>query len=133
MIFWKLMRTAFASGAICWTLAACGPNPNPNGETHMGSIVGTILDATNGRAVPSATVVVGSLVRNVVASDGGKFTLQGVPIGNQTLVIRAIGYATETETILVTTGNTSKSGDGGLIRLQSTLSPASPTPQPRST
>jgi hypothetical protein len=133
MIFWKLMRTAFASGAICWTLAACGPNPNPNGETHTGSIVGTILDATNGRAVPSATVVVGSLVRNVVASDGGKFTLQGVPIGNQTLVIRAIGYATETETILVTTGNTSKSGDGGLIRLQSTLSPASPTPQPRST
>ena len=95
------------------------------------SIVGTIVDASSGQAVPSATVVVGTNVRNVVASDGGKFTLEKVPIGNQTLVVRAIGYTTETETILVTTGNTSKAGDGGLIRLQSTLTPASPTPHPQ--
>jgi hypothetical protein len=129
----QLTRTTFVFGALCWSLAACGPDPNPNGETHNGSIVGTIIDAGNGQPVPSASVVVGTLVRNVVASDGGKFSLQGVPIGNQTLVIRAIGYATETETILVTTGNTSKAGDGGIIRLQSTLAPASPTPQPRAT
>ena len=45
----------------------------------------------------------------------------------------AIGYATETETILVTTGNTSKAGDAGLVRLQSTLLPTSPTSQPRPT
>jgi hypothetical protein len=134
MNFWKLCWTAFAFAAICPTLAACGPNPNPNGETHMGSIVGTIIDASNNQPVPAASVVVGTIVRNVVASDGGKFTLENVPIGNQTLVIRAIGYATETETILVTTGNTSKAGDAGLVRLQSTLTPASPTPpQPRPT
>jgi hypothetical protein len=133
MNFWKLSRSAFAFGVICSTLAACGPNPNPNGETHMGAIVGTILDASNGQPVPRATVVVGTIVRNLVASDGGKFTLEGVPIGNQTLVIRAIGFTTETETILVTTGNTSKAGDAGLVRLQSTLAPASPTPQPRPT
>ncbi len=131
MNFWKLSRTAFAPAAIGFALASCGPNPNPNGETQMGAIVGTILDSSNGQAVPSATVVVGTIVRNVVASDGGKFTLEGVPIGNQTLVIRAIGYTTETETILVTTGNTSKAGDGGLVRLQSTLGPASPTPRPQ--
>jgi hypothetical protein len=131
MNFWKLSRTAFALTVFGWTLAACGPNPNPNGETHMGSIVGTILDASTGQAVPSATVVVGTIVRTVVASDGGKFSLANVPIGNQTLVVRAIGYATETETILVTTGNTSKAGDAGLIRLQSTLMPGSPTPAPR--
>lgn len=130
MNFWKLSRTAFAFSAICCVLAACGPNPNPNGETQMGSIVGTILDGSNGEAVPSAVVVVGTIVRNVVASDGGKFTLEGVPIGNQTLVIRAIGFATETETILVTTGNTSKAGDAGLVRLQSTLTPGTPVPRP---
>ena len=90
MKFWKLSQTAFAFGAICLTLAACGPDPDPNGETHMGSIVGTIIDASNGQPVPSATVVVGTNVRNVVASDGGKFRLDPVPIGNQTLVIRAI-------------------------------------------
>jgi hypothetical protein len=128
MIFWKLSQTAFAISAACAALSACGPNPNPNGETHMGTIVGTILDSASGQAVPSATVVVGTIVRNVVAADGGKFTLEGVPIGNQTLVIRAIGYATETETILVTTGNTSKAGDAGLVRLQSTLTPPRPRP-----
>jgi hypothetical protein len=128
-----ISRTTFAFGALCLTLAACGPDPNPNGETHVGSIVGTIIDASNGQAVPSASVVVGTHVRNVVASDGGKFTLEGVPIGNQTLVIRAIGYATETETILVTTGNTSKAGDAGLVRLQSTLTPPASSPQPRPT
>jgi hypothetical protein len=131
MIFWKLSRTAFAFSVMALTVAACGPNPNPNGETHSGAIVGTILDASSGQPVPSATVVVGTIVRNVVASDGGKFSLQGVPIGNQTLVIRSIGYTTETETILVTTDNTSKAGDAGLVRLQSTLLPASPTPAPR--
>lgn len=133
MKFWRLSQTAFALALIGSLLAACGPNPNPNGETHVGSIVGTILDGSNGQAVPSATVVVGTIVRNVVASDGGKFSLEGVPIGNQTLVIRAIGYATETETILVTTGNTSKAGDAGLVRLQSTLRPPLVTPQPRPT
>ncbi len=133
MNFWKLSQTAFALSAICAPLTACGPNPNPNGETHVGSIVGTIVDASNGAAIPSATVVVGTIVRNVVASDGGKFSLAGVPIGNQTLVIRSIGYATETETILVTTGNTSKAGDAGLVRLQSTLLPSSASPQPRPT
>jgi hypothetical protein len=96
----------------------------------VGAIVGTILDASTGQAIPSATVVVGTIVRNVVSSDGGKFSLAGVPIGNQTLVIRSIGYATETETILVTTGNTSKAGDAGLVRLQSTLLPSSPQPRP---
>ena len=133
MIFFRVSPTAFAIAAICWMLGGCGPNPNPNGETHTGAIVGTILDASSGQAVPAASVVVGTIVRNVVASDGGKFSLQNVPIGNQTLVIRAIGYATETETILVTTGNTSKAGDSGLVRLQSTLTPASPAPLPRPT
>jgi hypothetical protein len=133
MKFLKLSRTAFAFAALCALLAACGPNPNPNGETHNGFIVGTILDAATGQPVPSATIVVGTIVRNLVASDNGKFILAGVPIGNQTLVIRSIGYTTETETILVTTGNTSKAGDAGLVRLQSTLSTGSPTPQPRAT
>jgi hypothetical protein len=134
MNFWKLSQTAFAFAVIGAILAACGPDPNPNGETHVGAIVGTIIDGTNGQAVPSATIVVGTIVRNLTASDGGKFTLEGVPIGNQTLVIRAIGYTTETETILVTTGNTSKAGDAGLVRLQSTLmGPASPSPSPRPT
>jgi hypothetical protein len=133
MKFWKAFTAGFGFATICCALAACGPNPNPNGETHVGAIVGTILDASNGQPVPSASVVVGTLVRNVVASDGGKFSLEGVPIGNQTLVIRAIGYATETETILVTTGNTSKAGDAGLVRLQSTLTPTAPTPAPRPT
>jgi hypothetical protein len=128
--FLKLSQTAFAFAAMGCMLAACGPNPNPNGETHLGSIVGTVIDAGNGQPVPSATVVVGTIVRNLVASDDGKFTLEGVPIGNQTLVIRAIGYATETETILVTTGNTSKAGDAGLVRLQSTLNPPTPNPRP---
>jgi hypothetical protein len=133
MNFLKLSRTAFAFAAIGATLAACGPNPNPNGETHNGFIVGTILDATTGQPVPSATIVVGTIVRNLVVSDNGKFILSNVPIGNQTLVIRSIGYTTETETILVTTANTSKAGDAGLVRLQSTLSTGSPTPQPRPT
>jgi len=130
MNFWKLSQTAFASVTFAVVLAACGPDPNPNGETHMGSIVGTVLDASTGQPVQTASVVVGTIVRNLVPQDGGKFTLEGVPIGNQTLVIRAIGYATETETILVTTGNTSKAGDAGLVRLQSTLLPPSPTPRP---
>jgi hypothetical protein len=123
MKFTKLSRTAFAFCAAIFVLAACGPNPNPNGVTDTGSINGVVIDSKTNQPLPTATVYVGTIVHNIVPSDHGQFTLNNVPIGQQTLVIQAIGYPTEREVIAVTKGQNSNAGDNGTVRLVSNLTP----------
>jgi len=121
MKFTKLSRTAFAFGAAMFVLVQCGPNPNPNGVEDTGTISGTILDSKTGQPLPTATVYVGTVVHNIVPSDKGGFVLTNIPIGQQTLTIQAIGYATDKEVIAVTKGQNSLAGDGGYVRLAPTI------------
>jgi hypothetical protein len=122
MKFTKLSRSAFAFAAAMFVLVQCGPNPNPNGVTDMGTITGRVIDSKTQQPLPTATVYVGTIVHNIVPSDNGAFTLQNVPIGQQTLTIQAIGYATDREVIAVTKGQNSLAGDeSGLVRMNSTL------------
>jgi hypothetical protein len=121
MKFTKLSRTAFAICAAMFVLVQCGPNPNPNGVTDTGTINGVVLDSKTGQPLPTATVYVGTIVHNIVPSDGGQFVLNNVPIGQQTLTVQAIGYATEREVIAVTKGQQSPAGDAGTIRMVSSL------------
>jgi hypothetical protein len=115
-------------------LAACSPNPNGGGVTDTGTISGRVLDATTGQPISNAFVSVSSLInRTLVPSDQGGFVLTGVPIGQQTLTVSAIGYLNDVETITVQKDQTSQAGAGGIIRLNSTLGPIpgpSPAPSP---
>lgn len=128
--FTNLSRTAFALGAAMFILASCGPNPNPNGVTDMGTITGTVIDTSTNQPIPSAFVYVGIITHAIVQSDQGRFTLYSVPIGQQTLRISAIGYTTDVETIQVQKDQTSLAGDGGTVRLVSTLGSSMPSPSP---
>jgi len=121
MKFTNLSRTAFAIGAAMFVLVQCGPNPNPNGVTDTGTIAANVLDAKTGQPLPTATVYVGTIVHNIVPSDKGAFTLYNVPIGQQTLTVQAIGYATDQEVIAVTKGQNSLAGDAGNIRMTPTI------------
>jgi len=126
----KLSQTAFAAALFC-SLIACAENPNPNGVTDTGTISGRILDSATGNPLATAQIAVGTIVHNVTPNDKGGFSIHGVPVGNQTVYIRAIGYKTDTETILVTKDAESLAGDTkGYVRLDSTLTISNPSPSP---
>jgi hypothetical protein len=109
MQFTKLSRSAFALGTIA-ALSACG-NPNPSGVTETGTITGRLIDAKTQQPIPTAVVSVGIIVMNLTPSNQGGFTLNNVPIGQQTLNISAIGYAPLQEQVIVQTGQDSSLGD----------------------
>ncbi|HEX3465487.1 MAG TPA: carboxypeptidase regulatory-like domain-containing protein [Candidatus Elarobacter sp.] len=96
-------------------LAACGPNPNGQGVTDRGSVVGTIVDAkANTVPINSATVQIGLQVTRLSTSDQGKFTMSNVPTGTQTIVISSPGYQTYSSQVIVRKGQTSDVGVIGL-------------------
>ncbi len=96
-------------------LSACGPNPNGQGVTDTGSVVGTIVDArTPTQAIPNATIQIGLVVQRLSPSDNGRFTLGNVPTGTQTIVISAIGYSTYQNQVVVRKDQTSDLGVIGL-------------------
>jgi iron complex outermembrane receptor protein len=100
---------------LCAVLAACAPNPNGQGVTDTGSVVGTIVDAKQPtQGINSATVQIGLQVTRLSTSDQGKFTMNNVPTGTQTIVISSPGYATYSSQVIVRKGQTSDVGVIGL-------------------
>jgi len=99
-------------------LAACGPNPNGLGVTDTGSVVGTLVDAKDQtQAIQTATIQIGLQVRRLSPSDGGKFTIDNVPTGTQTITISSPGFTSYSAQVVV---RKSQATDLGLIGLAST-------------
>jgi len=96
-------------------LAACAPNPNGQGVTDTGSVVGTIVDAkTPTQPINSATVQIGIVVTRLSTSDSGRFKMDNVPTGTQTIVISSPGYSTYSSQVIVRKGQTTDIGYIGL-------------------
>ncbi len=101
--------------ALVAALAACGPNPNGQGVTDTGTVVGTVVDSrTPTTAIASATVQIGLQVQRLSPADNGHFTLNNVPTGSQTISISAIGYQQYNNTVVVRANQTSDVGVIGL-------------------
>ena len=96
-------------------LAACAPNPNGLGVTDTGSVVGTIVDAKNQtQAIQIATIQIGVQVRRLSPADSGKFTIDNVPTGTQTITISSPGYSSYSAQVIVRKGQTTELGVIGL-------------------
>lgn len=89
-IYTNLTRRASVLGLFA-LLAACAPNPNGQGVTDTGTIVGRLVDAKTQQPINSVTVSSGAQAVRLSASENGGFTLV-VPIGTQPVDINAIGY-----------------------------------------
>lgn len=82
-----------------------------------GRIVGHIVDASNGEAVPGAQVTIEVLIITAMTDWSGRYTLNAVPAGRHTVTVRAIGYAHKAVTDVVV-------GDGAAVPLTVTLAAA---------
>ncbi len=109
---------------------ACSPSPGVVGVQDYGQVTGRVLDAMTNDPIPNALVAVGSLYTTNADPRGG-FTLQRVPIGDQTVVARAPGYTTASADVTV---KKDRGVSVGYIRLVPTIHPEGrPTLSPPAT
>jgi hypothetical protein len=59
---------------------------DPRATQATGSVVGRIIDSTTARGIPNVTVAIRSTKVSAVTSTDGRFTLSGVPVGEQVLI-----------------------------------------------
>jgi hypothetical protein len=80
-------------------------NPNGQGVTDRGGVTGTLVEAAHPtQAIPTATIQIGTQVTRITPTDGGKFTLNEVPTGTQTIQISSPGYTPYTAQVVVRKG-----------------------------
>lgn len=120
--------------------------PHVVGVQEYGVVTGRVLDATTNLPISNAIVSVGSLY--TTSSDAkGAFTLPRVPIGEQTVTVRAPAYTTVTATVTIAQGEGVSIGYARLVPIAlpagmttlapppipSTQPPPTPTPAPTET
>ena len=92
-------------GALLLALAIASPL-DLAAQQPTGTVSGRVTDASIGRGLPDAQIVVTDTRIGAVTGANGEYTLTGVPIGVRTLTVRRIGYQQATQTITVVLGST---------------------------
>src|SRR5258705_2797892 len=70
-----------------------------------GIVTGTVIDRDSRQPLPGAQVFLSSTL-GTATNDAGQFRISGVPVGQQQLRVRRIGYSSGIQTISVTAGST---------------------------
>ena len=70
----------------------------------QGAVQGTVVDSASGQPIPSVQVTVAGTSFGILTGADGRFRLNGVPEGQQTVRARRIGYGTSDVAVTVTTG-----------------------------
>jgi hypothetical protein len=103
------------------------------GVQDYGNVTGRVLDATTNRPISAAIISVGSLY--TASADGyGAFTMQRIPIGQQTVTARMPGFTTVSQIVRVRKDQTSQVGYLRIVpltkpdNLPTLPPPATPTP-----
>jgi len=102
-----VIKWPLAAAAIVYLLVLAASTSRVLGQTSTGSIQGTVTDP-NGKAMQSANVAVisdsGIQSEKQTGADG-KFDITGIPAGNYTVEISAIGFSTIQRSVSVTAGS----------------------------
>ena len=111
----NILGTPARIGALlALILAVAGPTPShAQSETRQsgtrpetGTVQGRVSDATANAGVAGAQVFVAGTTIGVLTDAEGRYSLAGVPAGEQVVTVRLIGYREASETITVTAGET---------------------------
>lgn len=96
-----LLRSTALAGLLLFCLLATA-----DAQAQTGRIVGTVTDAQTGDPLPGANIVLQGTSRGTASNPEGQYTLQGVPAGNQVLLVTYIGYQQEAFDVRVVPGQT---------------------------
>ncbi|MGC1380257.1 MAG: TonB-dependent receptor [Candidatus Baltobacteraceae bacterium] len=136
----RLARTlvAFASALSFAAPALAAPTPPPP-TAPIGSIVGTVIDATTGVAIPDVEVRIVGTTTQTATDAGGHFKFDSVPIGRYVISLRKSNYQPAVSEPIAVGGDTIKAtlamhrGNGQLHVIAETSTRASDSLQQSST
>ena len=77
-------------------------------QAQHGTIVGRIVDSLTGEARRGAVVAIPAAALVATANEQGQFAIARVPVGNQTVQIRAIGYQAVVRRVVVRQADTTR-------------------------
>ena len=98
------MRTIRLHGFVLWlAVAAVAPL---QAQSSTGIVRGTVTNAASGAPIAAAQVYIASnRVGGMTRADGG-YTIVNVPLGRQTVRVRALGFAPAEQSVTVSAGET---------------------------
>ena len=101
-------RRSLTRGLFAPVLAACMMMLPGLGELHaqQGSISGVVREGGSGTPLQGAQVTIPDLQLGGVAGAGGRFSLEGIPLGTHTVTVEYIGYATASQAVEVVANQT---------------------------
>ena len=92
--------------ALLLGAVALAVRPAPLSAQSTGTVVGRVTDDRTGVPLPGAQVFVDGPNRVARSDQDGRYRLPEVPVGNRLLTVRMIGYASRTQSITVSSGQT---------------------------
>ena len=98
------MRSAMLPAAGMITLLTLVGTSAAAAQARTGRIEGTITDAASGQPIDEATVTVDGTQIVILTDATGRYLLNGVPAGEQTVRVRVLGYATQERQVTITAG-----------------------------
>ncbi len=75
-------------------------------QPGQGAVTGLVTDASTGEPLPGVTVILANTAIGAAADVNGRYTITRLPAGEQTLVVRYLGYVTLTLEVIVIPGET---------------------------
>jgi TonB-dependent starch-binding outer membrane protein SusC len=92
-------------GALSFAIALFSLPTMLPAQAGTGSVHGHVTDASGGRGLADAQVVVDGTRVGAITNANGDFTLTGVPAGSRTITVRRIGYQPVTQTMSIASGS----------------------------
>ncbi|MGH7481265.1 MAG: TonB-dependent receptor domain-containing protein [Longimicrobiales bacterium] len=97
-------RAAGAQFRLGVALAAATLVPLPAVAQQTGSVTGSVVSAETGQPMAGVQLVVVGTNVGTVSTSEGRYLLTGVPVGEQTIAARSIGYTAEEVEVTVPSG-----------------------------
>ena len=102
------MRTILVRTAGMLTLLALAGTGAATAQTPTGTITGTVTDAGTGHPLHDVTVSIEGTQLRQLTDSMGRYVLQGVPAGEHTVAVHALGFANQERQVTVTAGQTTE-------------------------
>ena len=95
------MRPLFWIPAVLFLLGSLPAQ----GFAQTGTLTGQVLDNATGLVLPGASITLDGSERGALSDRTGRFLVPGVPAGNVTVRVRYLGYAEESQTVTIPSGD----------------------------
>ena len=89
----RIGRVRAIVATLCALMMAATASPAQEPEAGRSIVTGVVKDAVSGAPIPGVVVNIPGTPLQSMTDDQGRYTLRNVPMGNQTIDARRVGYS----------------------------------------